>query len=315
MRGELDQHLDSIIGFPPNRSPMALRNIPTDLLRAFVTIVDLQGFTRAGERLGRSQPAISLQMKRLEDAVGAALLERTQGGVPKLTEAGEEVANYARRILALNDELVMRLKRKGRQGRLRIGMPNDYADFHLAQMMRSLRGADEEIALEVTCDLSVNLLRGFREGALDVVVAQTVDCPAEGAVYSWRDPMAWLGLDGPPEQPGQPIRIIAYPEGCNYRRLMLTALQREARAYEIVYVSPSLAGLEAALRAGFGYTAMSRRSAFPGLVQLGTADGFPAVADIVGGVYVRPDIKSGSARLLANTVAELLTAGFEKAAA
>ena len=87
-----------------------MRSIPTDLLRAFVTVIDLKGFTRAGERLGRTQPAISLQMKRLQEIVGQPLFDK-EGGLG-LTEAGEIVAGTARQILALNDEMMLKLARR-----------------------------------------------------------------------------------------------------------------------------------------------------------------------------------------------------------
>ncbi|WP_181702683.1 LysR family transcriptional regulator [Chthonobacter albigriseus] len=290
-----------------------VRNVPTDLLRAFITVVDLKGFTRAGERLGRSQPAISLQIKRLEETIGVPLLDRDQT-VPVLTEAGEQVASYARRILALNDELIMRLQRKGRSGRLRIGMPNDYADQYMQDIMRAFQDNDGNVALEVTCDLSVNLLRTFRDGDLDVIVAQTGDGPAEGASFTWREPLTWIGLPGAVD-PSDPLRLIAYPEGCNYRRQALAALQREGRSYEIVYQSPSLPGLVAALKTGFGYTVVSRRTALPGLSKLGRADGFPDLSDVVGGLYVRPGIKAPEVNLLANTFADMFYNTMEKPAA
>lgn len=280
-----------------------VRNIPTDLLRAFVTVVDLKGFTRAGERLGRSQPAISLQIKRLEDAVGVPLLDREQSA-PVLTEDGEMVAAYARRILALNHELVMRVQRKGKSGRLRIGMPNDYADQYMQGLMKAFRDEQGNVALEVTCDLSVNLLRQFRHGELDVIVAQTPDGPAEGAVFTWRESLTWIGLPGAVD-PAEPLRLVAYPEGCNYRRQALAALQREGRAYEILCQSPSLPGLVAALKTGFGYTVLSRRTVLPGLSVLGRSDGFPDVADVVCGLYIRPGIKAPEVNMLAKTFADL----------
>lgn len=289
-----------------------MRNVPTDLLRAFITVVDLKGFTRAGEQLGRSQPAVSLQIKRLEDIVETQLFDREQQ-TPTLTEVGEQVATYARRILALNDELMMRVQRKGRSGRLRIGMPNDYAEQFLPEIMAAFGGDQGDVALEVQCDLSVNLLRLFRESALDLIIAQTVDGPAQGAAFTWRDPLTWIGPEATLD-PLEPIRLIAYPEGCNYRRQMLSALQREGRSYDIVYTSPSFPGLEAALRAGFGYTAVSRRTALTGLMRLGRERGFPDIPDVIGGLYIRPGIKAPDVTLLANAFADLFSKTLDRAA-
>ena len=114
-----------------------MRSIPTDLLRAFVTVIDLKGFTRAGERLGRTQPAISLQMKKLQDLVGQPLFAK-EGAAGALTEAGETVAGYARQILALNDDMMLRLARRDTRGKLRLGITNDYADHFMPRLLSGL---------------------------------------------------------------------------------------------------------------------------------------------------------------------------------
>src|SRR5882724_356943 len=153
--------------YPPRRAAEGteMRNVPTDLLRAFVTVIDLKGFTRAGEQLGRAQPTISLHIKRLQELLGISLFER-ESGASRLTEAGEICAGYARRILAQHDEMMQRLTSKGAGGRLKLGLPNDYADEYLPEFLRRVRG--QELRFDVVTDVSVNLLRDFREGLLDI---------------------------------------------------------------------------------------------------------------------------------------------------
>jgi DNA-binding transcriptional LysR family regulator len=281
-----------------------MRNVPTELLRAFVTVIDLKGYTRAGERLGRSQPAISLQIKRLQDLLGVPLFERDGTG-STLTEQGQLVANYARRMLALNDELVVKLSRKTLGGRIRIGMPNDYADHFLPRLLADGTARQDGAGFDVVCDLSVNLLAGFRDGLYDLVVAMTADGPAEDAYMTWRQPLAWVGEpDVACDQDGV-IRLVAYPESCHYRRSMLAALQREGRPYEIVYTSPSLAGLEAALTTGFGVTVLSRDILPPKLAGYTSAEGMPALPDLVAGIYIRRDKKSADVENLAARLADL----------
>src|SRR5690606_37461819 len=118
-----------------------------------------------------------------------------------------------------------------------------------------------DLTFEVICDLSHNLLQGLRDGRFDIVVAMTPDGPSEGALVTWREPLAWVGAPGAGGAGAGRgrVRIVCYPEGCLYRRTMLGALQREGRNHEIVYTSPSLAGLEAAVGAGFGLTVLARR--------------------------------------------------------
>ncbi len=236
-----------------------MRSIPTDLLRAFVTIIDLKGYTRAGERLGRTQPAISLQMKRLQDLIGVPLFDKDSGGTQP-TEAGETVASYARQILALNDEMMLRLSRRDTRGKLRLGIPNDYADHFLPKLMAGLTGDENGTTFEVICDVSHELLRGLRDGLFDIAVAMTPDGPAEGAFMTWREKLTWVSGEGvATPRDGEPLRIVCYPEGCLYRRNMLTALQREGRSFDIVYASPSLSGIEAAVQTGFGITVLADR--------------------------------------------------------
>lgn len=269
-----------------------MRNIPTDLLRTFVTIIDLRGYGRAGEQLGRTQPAISLQMKRLQELLGIALFSK-EGGA-QLTEYGETVASYARQILTLNDEMMLKLSKRENIGKLRLGIPNDYADHFLPQLMGDQSNKTADMTFDITCDLSYNLLRGLRAGLLDIVVAMTADGPAEGVFMTWRESLSWVEGDvdlqvKPDEKKNGDLRIVCYPEGCLYRRNMLTALQREGQSFEIVYTSPSLTGITAALRGGFGITALAERVIPPSLRPIKNNPHLPKLSDAVVGIYVSTD--------------------------
>jgi DNA-binding transcriptional LysR family regulator len=261
-------------------------SIPTDLLRALVTIIDLKGYTRAGERLGRTQPAISLQMKKLQDLIGQPLFDKESGGA-SLTEAGEVVAGYARQILALNDDMMLRLSKRDTRGKLRLGITNDYADHFLPGFLAKLTAEGVGVTFDVTCDLSFELLKGLRDGRYDMVVAMTPDGPAEGAFMTWRESLVWAGGPSTPffDKRDQ-VRLVCYPEGCLYRRAMLSALQREGRAFEVVYATPSQSGIEAAVSAGFGVTAIAGRVLPQSLQALGTGCGLPQLADVVVGIYL-----------------------------
>ncbi|PDT50384.1 LysR family transcriptional regulator [Sinorhizobium fredii] len=287
-----------------------MRSIPTDLLRAFVTIVDLRSYTRAGEQLGRTQPAISLQMKKLQELLGVSLFTK-EGGV-QITERGELVAGYARQILALNDEMMLKLSSRDSKGKLRLGIPNDYADHFLPKLMSTLARDGVEMTFDVVCDISHNLLDGLRRGLFDIVVAMTPDGPSEGAFMTWKEPLTWVGAKDFPFEtiPRNPLRIVCYPEGCLYRRNMLTALQRDGRNFEIVYTSPSLSGLEAAVGAGFGVTVLARRIIPSALRTIESARDLPRLADVVVGIYVAPDRKrSAVAQSFAARFADMFVAG------
>lgn len=281
-----------------------MRNIPTDLLRAFVTIIDLRGYTRAGEKLGRTQPAISLQMRRLQEMLGVQLFTKDPSGA-KVTPEGDLVATYARQMLALNDELVVRLAGRDGRGKVRLGIPNDYADHVLPRFLEGLGAAYPGLSFDLVCDVSHVLLDGLRRGLLDLVVAMTPDGPAGGAFMTWREPLAWIGAAEAVAGAEAPLRVVCYPEGCLYRRAMLTALEREGRRFEIVYTSPSLSGIEAALGARFGVSVLARRIASAKLPPL-EDEALPRLAEVCVGVYVAEDARSFALKGVAARLAETL---------
>jgi DNA-binding transcriptional LysR family regulator len=287
-----------------------MRDVPTDLLRAFIAIIDLKGFARAGDQLGRTQSAISLRMKRLQEILEAPLFARE--GATQLTEQGEIVANYARQILALNDAMLVRLARRESGGRLRIGMPNDYADHFLPRLMREMGAHESDVAFDVVCALSHELLQGVRDDLFDIVVAMTPDGPAPDPFMTWRERLAWVGASAEGPEPQAPLRLVCYPEGCLYRRAMLTALQREGRPFSVVYVSPSLNGIEAAVSTGFGITVISERVSRPALAPIGPKAGLPGLPDVVVGVYLNPRAASGAAKSFAARIADMVMQGDER---
>lgn len=272
-----------------------MRSIPTDLLRTFVTIIDVRGYTRAGERLGRTQPSISSQIKRLQDLLGVQLFSRDikeSGGV-YLSEEGEIIANYARRILVLNDEMMLRISRRDTRGKLRLGIPSDYADYFMPKLMAGLTFDQAGFTFEVVCDLSYVLLKGLSDGQFDIVVAMTADGPAESAFMTWREPLTWVG-NSPQAASEDPLRIVSFPEGCIYRRSMLGSLQREGRNFDLVYSSPSQSCIESAIANGFGISVLARRVLSDKVCQIGLDKSLPRLEDVVVGIYVSDRARSAT---------------------
>lgn len=265
-----------------------MRNIPTDLLRTFVTIIELRGYRRAGDQLGRTQPAISLQMKRLQDMLGVSLFQR--GGL-ELTKQGEIVAQHARDMLAVNDAMLNELGRHKTLGALKLGIPNDYADHFLPLLIAQLRRDDPGLTFDVVCELSHLLLKGLKEDDYDLIVALTPVGANEGAYMTWPEPLSWVGSATNPLIE-DPVRIVCYPEGCLYRRTMIEALQRDGRAHELVYTSPSLAGLQAAVTTGFGVTVLSRRIVPKNLFAIPDQGLLPQLPDAEVGLYVNPRLRN-----------------------
>jgi DNA-binding transcriptional LysR family regulator len=247
------------------------------LLRSFVAIADAGSLTRAGERLRLSQPAVSLQIKRLEALLGCRLVERTPR-LLRLTGAGETLLVYARQILALAEEAVARVTEAPVAGLVRLGTPEDFATTHLSGVLAAFARGHPQVALEVTTDLTLNLIDRFRSGEFDLVLLKREPMgPSEG-VRVWREPLVWASAE-PTMTGAADLPLILSPHPCVYRRRATRALDAAGRRWRVVYTSTSLAGAQAAVRAGLGLTVLPRDMVPADFVVLTAADGLPDLAD------------------------------------
>jgi len=252
-----------------------LTNLDLDLVRAFLAVAEARSFTRAGERLGRTQSAISLQIRRLEDQVGQALLSRNPRHVA-LTEQGEAFLPQARRLLRLNDEILAGLTADDVEGQVRLGAPEDFATLHLPGVLAAFGRSHPKISLSVTCDLTLNLLDRLRGGELDIALVKREPLGPDLGVRVWREPLVWVGLDGDSWTDGI-TPLIAAPSPCVYRKRAIMALESAGRAWRAAYTSPSLSGQLAALRAGLGVSVLPHEMVPNDLTVL--TGGLPVLAD------------------------------------
>ena len=286
-----------------------LTNLQTDLLRTFVSIVDLGSFTKAGATLGRTQPAISLQMRRLEELVGHPLL-RQDGRSFQLTSDGEMLLSYAREILRLNDHAAAFFSRAKHSGTLRVGLPSDYAVAFLQGVITGYVRQHPDIALEIHCGLSGAILERMRADDLDLVIAM-VD--AERTQYlsrSWIERPIWTGAEEAHIGVDAELRIAAHPDGCTYRARMIRALDAARIRWRISYTSPGISGLQNAVLNGLGVSALTRHTLLPGMRVLDSDDGLPPLEDIrVGLFYKHPRLTSAGIGLINHIITRLDEAG------
>lgn len=287
---------------------MPLRNLDIDLLRTFATIADAGNFTRAAERLGRAQSTISLQMKRLEETLGRTLLERNAHMV-RVTGDGEALLAYARRILALNDEAVARMFEPELEGLVRLGTPEDFATTHLPAVLSAFARSHPRVALEVTTDLTLNLLERFHGGEFDLVLVKREPLGPMQGMRVWREPLVWAALDHAASGPADALPLVVSPHPCVYRKRALAALDQCGRRWRIAYTSTSLAGAQAAVRAGLGVTVLPRDMVPPGLVTLGAEDGLPLLDDTEIALIEAPGTRSTPARRLTEHIVHSLERG------
>ncbi|WP_370278021.1 LysR substrate-binding domain-containing protein [Pontibacterium sp.] len=243
-------------GLKTTRYPsFAMKNLPMDLLRTFTTINDLGGFTQAGDLLGRSQPAISLQVKRLEEMLDVKLFNRV-GGL-QLTEEGQILYNSARKILEMNDAVVSRLAAPSVNGTVRLGTPNDFEVSFLPVMLSKFSRAYPEVTLDVITDLSINLREGYKKGAYDMVMSmdEHQDHEFEEGDYIVEE-LHWIADNDFVLNTAQPIPLVLYPQGCIYRKHITDALNQANIPWRVLYCSSSLLGIQSAIKAGLGISAL-----------------------------------------------------------
>jgi len=254
-----------------------LKNLDIDLLRTFATIADAGNFTRAAERLGRTQSTISLQMKRLEEALGTKILDRNAHRV-RVTAEGETLLAYCRQLLRLNDEIVARVLEPELEGTVRLGTPEDFATVHLPDVLAAFASAYPRVALEVTTDLTLNLLERFHGGEFELVLVKRERLGPLAGTRVWREPLVWAAIDHFMAE-RDPLPLVVSPHPCVYRKRALSALDQAGRRWRIAYTSTSLAGAQAAVRAGLGLTVLPREMIPPDIVTMESGAELPDLAD------------------------------------
>ncbi len=239
-----------------------IKNIPTESLRSFVTIAELGSFTQAGDKLARSQSAISLQIKKLEELLGQQVFTR-KGHNFELTSAGETLMRYAVQILQLNDKALGELDNKAIEGKVRLGIPSEFAIALLPQIVGSFARKNPQITLEVMCDLSRNLHNDIQQKKYDLVLSllDESDGLQEGSTegnYIKEDKLVWVSSNEHYSNTNDgPIHLIVAPEGCIYRKRALKYLNKAGIPWQITYTIMDLAGIQAAIEEGLGVTVLS----------------------------------------------------------
>jgi DNA-binding transcriptional LysR family regulator len=276
-------------------------NLPIDVLRAFVTVIDLGGFTKAGMALGRSQPAISLQIHKLEEIVGAKLIVVSRNNL-KLTEEGETLITYARQVLRLNDEAMAKFSSQPNKGHLRIGLPTDFASSYLQEVISDFSKNMPNVAIELHCDLSRHVLSWLHANDLDIAIGILNRESNPYLVRSWEERPIWVSAADDETYKRRPIPLATHPEGCEYRGRMISALRAIGREWRVVYTNPAIGGLQRAVSSGLGVTALTRKTVLPEMRVLTIKDGFPTLESIRIGMFYKHSRLSPAGLALVETL-------------
>ena len=249
-------------------------------LRCFLAVVDTGSFTKAAQKVNRTQSAITQQMSNLEKGLGKRLFDR--GKQIKLTKDGEILLPYASKIFALHMEISDRFNSPELEGEIRFGLPEDFAAMFLSDVLTDFSRLHPRILLNVECDLTLNLFERFKKGDFDMVLvkmSRPEDFP--NGVEVWSEPLEWIGkkeylssLDK-----NSPLPLVLSPKPCVYRASALQALEQAEIKWRIVFSSPSYAGIIAAVNAGMGITSLPR-TMIPDKLEVIREDFLPLLPDI-----------------------------------
>lgn len=250
-----------------------------DLLQSFVAVVESRSFTRAAERVHRTQSTVSQQIRKLEYACGAELLRRTTAsGQISLTEEGEVLLQYSRRILTLSREAeYVVAKRNSSKSIVRLGLPEDFKAELLTHLLASFSGEFPDIRVDTVCGLTAEVEPLLRSGELDLALMKR-EVGSGPCLERWPEELVWVGTKNRAAwADGEPIPLAVFPQGCLYRERAIHAMDVQSRLWRIAYTSASLTGILAAVSSGLAVTLLARTAVPDGLSVLNGSFGFPDV--------------------------------------
>ena len=277
-----------------------LPNLDIDLLKTFLAIADTGSFTRAAERVNKTQSAVSMQMKRLEELLGRPLFAR-DGRASRFTPDGDRLIEYARRMATINDEAVSAFTKPELTGTLRFGTPDDYADHILPEILARFARTHPLVTVDVECLSSTELFERTRRGEIDLALV-TFGCDIITDLPVRREALVWV------TSPRHNVHLldilpVASPH-CEWRKAVLDALDSQQRKYRIAYSSSNSNAISAAVTTGLAVGAVPEMCVRPGMRVLGERDGFPPLGTFDIGLVRKPGRGNSATDALARHVTE-----------
>lgn len=282
---------------------MTTANLDIDLLRSFAAVADTGSFTAAGELVARSQSAISIQIKRLEETVGQKVFERTSRSLA-LTLSGETLLGYARRILELNDESIRRITEPPVTGEIRLGITEYFVPTELPRILSRFAAAYPGVQLEVRMGLSRDLRTEMASGDLDAVIVRLA--PRERAKAIWSEAQVWVAREDFELARGDAVPLALLPAPCVLREHALESMKRLKRPWKVSFTGSSMVSVQAAVSAGLGVSIIPRSSLLPGMKVLSRSRDYPHPGrldvGVLPGAGARKDIVDALEQVMRQTL-------------
>jgi len=282
-----------------------MTNIPTELLRALIAVVDQRSFTKAAIVLGITQPAVSAQIKRLNFLLGCDVLDRSTHGI-KLTPQGERVTAYARRLLSINDQIV-NIGGEGPRPELviRVGTPSDFVASLLPRRLAHFRELWPDVRFIVRTGYFDMLAKDLRSGELDLLVGLSLDRSPD-ARFSWPLETVWVRGLTTTFDPARPVPLVSFGEGCVYHKLAVQSLKKAGLDWEEVFTGSSMMSLASAVVAGLGVMPIIRRRANEFGMGIWEDAPLPKLDSLYSGIYIREGGPRAAYEQLADEIVEIL---------
>jgi DNA-binding transcriptional LysR family regulator len=252
------------------KPPLDLR-----LLQAFILFVETGSVSETSRRIGRTQPAVSLQLDRLEKTTGAKLFTSV-GRKLVLTPDGELLLGYARTIISLQEEVRTRLAAPKLRGEVLLGTPDLYAAYLLPTLLSEFRSAYPNVEVELRCALSSKLKAAVERDEIDLALVTGMPAFKGGELVA-QEPLVWVSSNACSLHDENPVPLAMLPPGNIFRDLGLAGLERMGRKWRLVCISESIGGLQAAVFGGIAISVVSKSSVLPGMRELGRAESFPVL--------------------------------------
>jgi DNA-binding transcriptional LysR family regulator len=258
------------------------QDLQIDWLKCFVAVVDTGSLSSAAHEVFRSQSAVSMQLKKLEAAIGRRLLIR-DARHHQLTPDGQMLLGYARRILDVHADAQTAFSGGELTGQIRLGVPDDYAAKYLTPVLRRFAPRHGSVEIELHCEQSTSLIPRVERGDLDLALISR-DNSRRGTLL-FHEPMVWVGSSQFELWRRDPLPIATYEEASLARRSAINSLALQGRKFKVIYNSSSLAGQIAAVESGLAVAVLTRCSAPDHLEILGGEHGLGPLEPMEVAVY------------------------------
>lgn len=257
----------------PFQQPLPLLDI--DVLRTFVAIADSRSFSAAAEMVFRTPSAVSMQIKKLEEQLDSTLFLRDARSVT-LTQGGETLLSYARRILALSHEAAGRFRQPGMSGLVRLGAPDDIGERFMPTILKRFSEVYPLITVDVTVDTSTQLRKRLQEQRLDLTLVNFMPgSPATPGETIYREQLVWAGARCGTAYSRDPLPVSIWEDGCGFRQAALSHLEKEKRHYRVAYLSAHTMAQRAAVVADLAVAPLPRSYLTDQMTALGSRQGLP----------------------------------------